>query len=126
MSSETSDIRRALPAVDRLLGEPEFQKLIALYGRDLVRLRLRQQLDEVRGTLEEEPGVGAEGLEQLLSGLSSRVGTELTRSTPIWGEPRCRARSPRVCRRCWMPTAISNSTWRAAGVGSETSTPRRC
>ena len=77
MNSETSDIRRALPAVDRLLDEPEFQRLIALYGRELVRLRLRQQLDEVRAALEEDPGVGAEGLDRLLSGLSTRVGADL-------------------------------------------------
>ena len=83
MSSETSDIRRALPAVDRLLGEPGFQQLIALYGRDLVRLRLRQQLDEIRGVLEGDPGVGAEGLEELLSGLSARVGTDLARQTGV-------------------------------------------
>jgi L-seryl-tRNA(Ser) seleniumtransferase len=83
MSSETSDIRRALPAVDRLLGEPEFKKLIALYGRDLVRLRLRQQLDEVRGALEEDPGAGAERLEELLSGLSTALGTDLARQTGV-------------------------------------------
>ncbi len=81
MSSETSDVRRALPAVDRLLGEPGFQQLIALYGRDLVRLRLRQQLDRVRSALEEDPGVGAEGLEELLSGLAARVGADLARQT---------------------------------------------
>ncbi|MGB5880314.1 MAG: L-seryl-tRNA(Sec) selenium transferase [Thermoanaerobaculia bacterium] len=83
MSSETSDVRRALPAVDRLLGEPGFQQLIALYGRDLVRLRLRQQLDRVRSALEEDPGVGAEGLEELLSGLSARVGTDLVGKTGV-------------------------------------------
>ena len=47
----TKDLRREIPAVDRLLAEPGFERLIELYGRDLVRHRLRLGLDELRRRL---------------------------------------------------------------------------
>jgi L-seryl-tRNA(Ser) seleniumtransferase len=84
MSSEISDIRRVLPAVDRLLGEPGFRQLIALYGRDLVRQRLRQQLDAARAALEKDPEMTAGGLEELVGGLAEGVAAGLAERT---GEP---------------------------------------
>lgn len=44
----TQDLRRQIPAVDRLMAEPDFRHLIEVYGRDLVRRRLRQELEGLR------------------------------------------------------------------------------
>src|SRR5690606_20849133 len=42
------DPRRALPAVDRLLAQPEFTALERVYGRERVRVQLRHRLDRER------------------------------------------------------------------------------
>ena len=56
MNSNPADLRRRLPAVDRVLAEVRFERLIALYGRELVRTEVRRELDR----LERIPSAAAE------------------------------------------------------------------
>jgi L-seryl-tRNA(Ser) seleniumtransferase len=53
--TENSDVRRAIPAVDRLLADPDVAKLIALYGRDRVRVQARREIEELRAWLAAGP-----------------------------------------------------------------------
>lgn len=75
--ASTTDLRRRIPAVDRLLAEPRFEHLIALYGRDLVRQQVRQDLEALRGQI--EAGVGwspaqlDERIEQLKQALEAKL-----------------------------------------------------
>ena len=79
--TSTQDLRRRIPAVDRLMAEPDFQRLIGLYGRDLVRQRLRQGLEELRHRLAEGrvPSTGEidDQVETLRVGLLARFQEEL-------------------------------------------------
>ena len=83
----TEDLRRHIPSVDRLMAEPGFQRLIGLYGRDLVRQRLRQGLDELRHRLADdgeaqtgELGTEVEALKaRLRTGLEEELGGALRR-----------------------------------------------
>jgi L-seryl-tRNA(Ser) seleniumtransferase len=47
----TSDARRAVPPLDRLLGDPAVADLISLYGREPVRVQARQLLSVLRQKL---------------------------------------------------------------------------
>ncbi len=78
MVSESSDLRRSLPAVDRVLGDERFERLISLYGRELVRDQLRLCLDLLRTRLV-DAGDGEVELEQQLATLADRVGHRLQR-----------------------------------------------
>ncbi len=51
----TTDVRRLLPAVDRLLGEAAIAPLVGLYGRERVLIQARALLGELRGELEADP-----------------------------------------------------------------------
>ncbi|MEO1082644.1 MAG: L-seryl-tRNA(Sec) selenium transferase, partial [Acidobacteriota bacterium] len=79
----TVPLLRRLPAVDRLLSEPALADVIALYGRAVVTVQARSELDRLRsdiradvfdpGTLErrldELPGAIADDLNRRLGGL---------------------------------------------------------
>lgn len=67
------DLRRRIPSVDRLLAEPDFERLIELYGRDQVRQRLRQELEALRQKLGEPGDTGIEAIEAEVTALRSRV-----------------------------------------------------
>ena len=75
MVMESSDLRRQLPAVDRLLADPRIEPLAALYGRELVRQQLRHELDTLRGRLAAETSANEEDLKALVDQLVERVGT---------------------------------------------------
>ncbi len=87
MVTESSDIRRQLPAVDRLLADPEIEALVALYGRELVRQQVRCELDSLRrqlatdtpGGKEELKAVVGELIQRVVATLREGVGSELRR-----------------------------------------------
>ena len=79
MSSNPSDLRRRLPAVDRVLAEDRFERLIALYGRELVREAVRRDLDRLRADLAEGKAQQGADLENRVAGLAERVGRRLQR-----------------------------------------------
>ncbi len=57
-SARTDDRRRHLPAVNRLLDDPAVANLVALYGRDQVRVQARLELDALRRTLQQGGDAG--------------------------------------------------------------------
>lgn len=75
-----TDPRRRIPSVNRLLADPGIERLVEVYGRDLVTAVTRQQVNELRRT-------AAQGLENRLAGftaalqgsLEERVGRRLRR-----------------------------------------------
>ncbi len=73
----TSDERRRLPAVDRLLREPQLIELASLYGRDLVRVQVRRELDDLRERIGSDAGLAGDALEELLKSLPERVASRL-------------------------------------------------
>ncbi len=85
--TESTDIRRQLPAVDRLLADPRIESLAALYGRELVRQQVRHELDALRRQLADEASTSERELEvvvdQLIQSvetvLNDGVGSELSR-----------------------------------------------
>ncbi|MEE8278504.1 MAG: L-seryl-tRNA(Sec) selenium transferase [Thermoanaerobaculia bacterium] len=79
IGSGPSDLRRRLPAVDRLLADERFQRLISLYGRELVREHLRRALDLLRARLADDGGRDGCELERQLEGLAERVDERLRR-----------------------------------------------
>ncbi len=83
-SSGATDARRRLPAMDRLLDEPAVQRLSSLYGREVVRVQARAELDLLRRALEAEPGVDLQAEirdlpERLSRSLVDRLGSSLRR-----------------------------------------------
>ncbi len=73
----TSDERRRLPAVDRLLREPQLVKLSSLYGRDLVRIQVRRELDDLRERIGGASELAGEALAKRLRTLPERVASAL-------------------------------------------------
>lgn len=86
MSTEGIDARRHLPAMNQLLEEPEISELISLYGRDLVRVQIANQLEVLRAELlaasssaENLEGAIAKLLQRVASALQSSLGRGLQR-----------------------------------------------
>jgi L-seryl-tRNA(Ser) seleniumtransferase len=79
MSSNTPDLRRRLPAVDRVLAEDRFERLISLYGREPVREEVRRDLDRLRAALADGDLQEGVDLESGVDGLAERVGRRLQR-----------------------------------------------
>jgi len=77
MIESKSDMRRRLPAVDQLLSQPEYVQLSALYGRGLVRERIRAGLDEIRRQLSERPAGELESVESALENMARSIRTDL-------------------------------------------------
>ena len=75
---DTIDRRRRLPAVDRLLSHPAVQRLVELYGRELVRVQARQVLEEERRG-SRDPAPFEELLERLGTRAAAAVGPPLRR-----------------------------------------------
>ncbi|MEA2692374.1 MAG: L-seryl-tRNA(Ser) seleniumtransferase [Acidobacteriota bacterium] len=71
----TRDARRAIPAVDRLLADPDVTKLLSLYGRDQVRVQARRELDGMRAWLATDPPAGE--VDAALAALPQRIGEGL-------------------------------------------------
>ncbi|MGB5161835.1 MAG: L-seryl-tRNA(Sec) selenium transferase [Thermoanaerobaculia bacterium] len=77
MVTESSDIRRQLPSIDRLLADPRIESLVALYGRELVRRQVRRGIDTLRRRLADDPATSEEGLKKLVDELIQKVAAEL-------------------------------------------------
>ena len=75
--TESTDIRRQLPAVDRLLADPRIESLAALYGRELVRQQVRHELDALRRQLADEASSRQRELEVVIDQLIQSVETVL-------------------------------------------------
>jgi L-seryl-tRNA(Ser) seleniumtransferase len=75
--AKNSDARRAIPAVDRLLADPDVAKLLSLYGRDQVRVQARCELDGLRAWLAAEPPPPGEAVDAALAALPGRIGQRL-------------------------------------------------
>jgi len=72
MNDTPADLRRRIPAVDRLLDEPEISRLASLYGRERVRVQTQLALGELRRRL--RPGApGADELADLGPGLTAEL-----------------------------------------------------
>lgn len=71
-SSETSNVRRGLPPLDRLLSHPTVACLVPLYGRDQVRVQARRVVDELRRHLAASPPAPEE-VERAVAALPGRV-----------------------------------------------------
>ena len=77
VDASTQDLRRRLPAVDRLLAEPGFERLSGLYGRDLVRQRLRQGLEALRQRLGGKPDLDGAAIDAEVDVMRDRVSAGL-------------------------------------------------
>jgi L-seryl-tRNA(Ser) seleniumtransferase len=77
MVTESSDIRRQLPSIDRLLADPRIESLVALYGRELVRRQVRRGIETLRRRLADDPATSEEGLKKLVDELIQKVAAEL-------------------------------------------------
>jgi L-seryl-tRNA(Ser) seleniumtransferase len=75
--AKNPDVRRAIPAIDRLLADPDVAKLLPLYGRDQVRVQARRELDDLRAwlTAAEPPPKGE--VDAALTALPERIGQGL-------------------------------------------------
>jgi len=76
-SSESSDARRGLPPLDRLLSHPAVAGLIPLYGRDQVRVQARRVIDDLRSRLAADPPPAAEEVESAVGALPERLAAEI-------------------------------------------------
>jgi L-seryl-tRNA(Ser) seleniumtransferase len=76
-SQRTVDARRRLPSVDRLMSEPVVGRLIELYGRDLVRVQVRGELEELRRRLSSGDEETAGELAAVVEGLPARLARRL-------------------------------------------------
>lgn len=82
MSENPQDLRRQLPAVDRLLREPALRPLEGYYGRDALLAQARYELERLREELDGPDGaaVGVEELsERIAAALERRLGGRLRR-----------------------------------------------
>jgi L-seryl-tRNA(Ser) seleniumtransferase len=75
-SPHSPDTRRALPPLDRLLGDPAVLPLITLYGREQVRVQARLVMAALRRRLEDDPPAAAE-LARELAALPARLAAAL-------------------------------------------------
>ena len=76
--SPPDDVRRSLPAVDRLLADPRVVALQRVYGRELVRVQLRSALARLRARSAGE--APADGLAAAIERLPAELALELARA----------------------------------------------
>jgi L-seryl-tRNA(Ser) seleniumtransferase len=71
--SNSSDARRALPSVDRLLSHPAVANLIPLYGRGPVRVQAQREVDDLRHRLAADPLLAGDDRAGALADLPERI-----------------------------------------------------
>ncbi|HKI03716.1 MAG TPA: L-seryl-tRNA(Sec) selenium transferase [Thermoanaerobaculia bacterium] len=76
-SSESSNARRGLPPLDRLLNHPAVACLIPLYGRDQVRVQARRVVEDLRRRLAADPPPSEAAAAGAVAGLPERIAAEL-------------------------------------------------
>ena len=72
-SSESSNARRGIPPLDKLLSDPAVATLIPLYGRDQVRVQARRVVDELRRRLAADPPPAGGEIESAVADLPARI-----------------------------------------------------
>jgi L-seryl-tRNA(Ser) seleniumtransferase len=73
---ESSDARRGIPSLDRLLSDPAVSSLIPLYGRGPVRVQARREVDDLRDRL----AAGSEPIESAVAALPGRIAARIQAS----------------------------------------------
>ncbi|MEA2560901.1 MAG: L-seryl-tRNA(Ser) seleniumtransferase [Acidobacteriota bacterium] len=73
---ESSDARRGIPSLDRLLSDPAVSSLIPLYGRGPVRVQARREVDDLRDRL----AAGPEDIEAAVAALPGRIAARIQAS----------------------------------------------
>jgi L-seryl-tRNA(Ser) seleniumtransferase len=73
---ESSDARRGIPSLDRLLSDPAVSSLIPLYGRGPVRVQARREVDDLRDRL----AAGTEPIEAAVAALPERIAARIQAS----------------------------------------------
>jgi hypothetical protein len=103
-------MRRRLPGVDTVLQNPSLAAATELYGRDLITVQIRAELESLRGRLVEEAfeedsfTVAVEDLPQrVVASLQQMYGAPLRRVINATG----------IFLHSWTPTVISSIGWRA-------------
>ncbi|MDY7093343.1 MAG: L-seryl-tRNA(Sec) selenium transferase [Acidobacteriota bacterium] len=86
-ASSTPDLRRRLPAVDRLLGESTVSELIGLYGREAVRVQAQRQLDHLRDRIAAWQGGDDDASARLETALEELPGSLARRLQEQFGTP---------------------------------------
>ncbi|HWM93568.1 MAG TPA: L-seryl-tRNA(Sec) selenium transferase [Thermoanaerobaculia bacterium] len=80
-AAETTDLRRGIPSLDRLLSDPAVSSLIPLYGRGPVRVQARREVDDLRERLREQTTAGsapsAEEIESAVASLPGRIAARI-------------------------------------------------
>ncbi len=76
-SSESSEPRRGIPPLDRLLSDPAVSRLVPLYGRDRVRVQARRVVDDLRTRLAADPPPAAGEIERAVAALPARIAAEI-------------------------------------------------
>ena len=71
--ANSSDLRRDLPPLDRLLGHPAVAALIPLYGRGPVRVQARRAVDELRRRLAASPPPDGAARESAVAALPGEI-----------------------------------------------------
>ncbi len=71
--TDATDARRRLPAMGRLLDDPEISRLFALYGRDRVRVQAERGLKVLRDRLASPSGLSDRELEEAVERLPGDV-----------------------------------------------------
>jgi L-seryl-tRNA(Ser) seleniumtransferase len=75
--SSSSDGRRELPPLDRLLRHPMIEGLISLYGRERVRVQARLEVAELRRRLAASPALPAAERESAVAALPASIAGRL-------------------------------------------------
>ncbi|HWN41922.1 MAG TPA: L-seryl-tRNA(Sec) selenium transferase [Thermoanaerobaculia bacterium] len=73
---ESSDARRGIPSLDRLLSDPAVSSLIPLYGRGPVRVQARREVDDLRDRLALGPEP-PEDIENAVAALPGRIAARI-------------------------------------------------